>query len=449
MHSSRYNLVFEIEGRDQALVLNPLSRAMDAVPVTEDSLLSVLRGDRSPEDLGREEVAYLLSRGYLFLSSADEDGLLARLVLEDENHTGPVDFLLFPTFLCNFRCPYCFQGQRPSGDALLTFDALDRVFRAIAEIRRCRDADQPPLLYLFGGEPLLQGKRPEALIRRILERARTEGCRVAIITNGWSLSHYADLLVEHGVELVQVTLDGPPRIHDRRRCRPGETGTFERIAQGVTRLLGTGTRAHVRCNLDAENLEAVPELARTALALGWDREDLTLFVGPYRDLLSFRYSHRLPEPVMLSRMLTFHQELPETRIVQLVGWPGVDYVLSFLRDGLLPLPRPSYCIASYGRFAFTPDGKVYACGTAAGDDDHAIGSYAPTLELDPRRSAAWRSRRFTDIPQCASCSVAPICGGGCTLQSRLKHGGSRPFCPEIRGNLEVMLTHCYERILEA
>ena len=449
MYISRYNIVFHIEGRRDSIVLNSLSRSLDLVSRRESELLDFLQGGPTSQCLSPKDIDYLAGRGYLLPSLEEEKQILQGLVEKDDREDYPQDFLLFPTFLCNLRCGYCFQnnGSPLRSHTIISRKFVDKAFESIEMISGKRQAGSRPLLYLFGGEPLLRGKRAEKILRYILSRANQENYRVGIITNGTNLEHYAEPLREFDVEFVQVTLDGPRYIHDQRRKYPSGRGTFSEISRGISSMLDSDTRILIRVNLDSQNIDCLPEFAEFVIDSGWNRDNVVAFTGPYRDLLCRSYQYQLPEHEMLRRILSFHRHNVQTKIFKLLGWPGVDYILYYLKTGTLPPPRVSYCISSYGRFCFDPEGLVYACGTGTGNRENAIGTYYPTLDFNQSKISFWRKRRFTEIPECLQCRVAPICGGGCTLQSLIKHDGNRPFCPSVLENMNVVFEQYFDEIV--
>jgi MoaA/NifB/PqqE/SkfB family radical SAM enzyme len=126
-----------------------------------------------------------------------------------------------------------------------------------------------PRLYVTGGEPLLYGG-----IETLLREAKRRRLFVELQTNGTRLSQVAELLVACGVEIVTLSLDGPPDVHDAIR---GVPGTFERLAQGVQAIRAASTRQgrpgpFLRGVgvITKQNLAALDELAAAAAALGLD-----------------------------------------------------------------------------------------------------------------------------------------------------------------------------------
>ena len=146
------------------------------------------------------------------------------------------------TNLCNLRCKMCGQwgdtGIYRNGASSSATDGEQERLRireligarrqlSLADYVRLLDELAPsrPIVSLFGGEPLLY---PDilALVREIKAR----GLTCTVITNGGRLEAYARELVEAGIDLIAVSIDGPPEVHNRIR---GQNDAYEKAAAGV------------------------------------------------------------------------------------------------------------------------------------------------------------------------------------------------------------------------
>ena len=416
---------------------------MDILNCSDRGVGDLLQGKASTAE--RNVIEYLLDRGYLFKSKSDEEELIRDIVSRDDKDEYPSDFLLFPTFDCNLRCPYCFQKKNrvSRSNALITRQIVDKAYDAIKNL--CRENHiKNPLLYLFGGEPLLMGLA--GIIEYILSMSLHNNIRTGIITNGSSLSDYAEILQFYKVGFVQVTLDGPQHIHDLRRKYVNGKGTFDKIIHGIRSIVDSEIDIFIRINIDSHNIDFLPELAEFLAKAELLRDNVMIFAGPYRDLTCYSYQYQLPEHVMLEKIFSIYRKFPKTRSIKLLGWPGLDYLQYFLSTGRLLPPRVSYCISSYGRFSLDPAGRLYACGNATGTAEYAVGRYSPFLELDRKKLALWRQRRFIRMSQCLDCHIAPLCGGGCTLQSLIKFRGRKPYCPNIMENIKAAVNYYFEEM---
>lgn len=116
----------------------------------------------------------------------------------------PFQMTLSLTNRCNFRCSYCdiplqHSDEMGTQEWLAAIDDLHRGGMGRAS--------------LIGGEPLL--RKDAGAIIRYLKRL---GVHASMNTNGWLIPERIEEIRE--LDLVCVTLDGPPEVHDRQR-NPG------------------------------------------------------------------------------------------------------------------------------------------------------------------------------------------------------------------------------------
>src|SRR5262245_6612789 len=123
---------------------------------------------------------------------------------------------LFPTFVCNFTCPFCaFSADLNQKKDELTLEEIEKIASSLGRVL---------VLHIGGGEPFIRKDLPEIL--EIFRR--TNGVRrVEIPTNGWSaerIGAQVRRILEKmpGARLnVRISLDGIGELHDRLRARPG------------------------------------------------------------------------------------------------------------------------------------------------------------------------------------------------------------------------------------
>lgn len=109
---------------------------------------------------------------------------------------------------------------------------------------------------LYGGEPLMYPH----LTKEIMETFNLffDRCEVTsdyrMITNGTPLNaQIAQDLVERGLRLIQVTIDGPQRYHDARRFYPDGAGSFETIIKNLQQYIDIIPYVALRISLDKQN----------------------------------------------------------------------------------------------------------------------------------------------------------------------------------------------------
>jgi radical SAM protein with 4Fe4S-binding SPASM domain len=137
------------------------------------------------------------------------------------------------TDLCNLRCATCGQwGERGflRGAALRNLRqaevAPERYIETLDDIVR---RGHRPILYIWGGEPMLyDGLMP------VLRHAARLRMPASIATNGTRMAPMAREWVDMPLFLLQVSVDGHcADLHDRLRPSTGGSSNFEEISRGL------------------------------------------------------------------------------------------------------------------------------------------------------------------------------------------------------------------------
>lgn len=451
LRASSYVVYVDLPGnQSEMLLVHSYTGAYDKVSRRVATYLRALEsrhapkplyGDWSPEPKidgavpapSDESVALLKKRGYLTPMTPDEEEAFFTNVTSTFHqravHRAP-GYILMPTYQCNLRCAYCFQDHMRTDPAyhhlLRTMDRamVDRIFRGMERIEAAHGipagAEVMRNITLFGGEPLLRESRP--IVEYILDKAFGSGkASVMAITNATDLDAYEDLLGPDKISFLQVTLDGPPEEHDKRRIYEDGSGSFERIARNVTMALARGTRVSMRMNIDRANIAHLPALADEFVAHGWAAHRLfSAYVAPV---------HASNEQT--SRKSTFNSwELNKAMADLKARHPSVrrigggdDSLLGKARQIFEqradPLSgfRSSFCGAHSSMYVIDAFGDLYACWERTGDPTIRIGAIEPSGEV--RMNSAimemWRSRSVSSNPVCRKCRYASYCGGGCAV----------------------------------
>src|SRR6185369_6099521 len=73
------------------------------------------------------------------------------------------------------------------------------------------------------------------------------------------------------ISSLQITIDGPPAEHDKRRIYADGSGSYDRIARNIGMCLERGVNISIRMNVDRTNINHLPILAEDFCARGWDK----------------------------------------------------------------------------------------------------------------------------------------------------------------------------------
>ncbi len=438
MRLSRYAILAPVPGSARALLVQPLTGQAALLDAGGAAALPRLgEGGALPATL---DPAVLREAGFV-VESDEEDRALRVAALSEwatEAEKSPTQLVVVPSFGCNLACTYCYQETfDPAAAGVMRPEVVDAFFDYVD---RRHAAESPrPFITLFGGEPLRDTPAHRELVDRFLSGARARRLELAAVTNGHDLEAFLPALAGGPVKEVQVTLDGPRAIHDRRRPHASGAGTFDRIVRGIDALVAAGVPVNLRVVADRENLDALPALAALAAARGWLDLPASRFktqVGRNYELFGCASRQRreaLFDRVELwARYLELAEAHPVLRRFHRPRFHGIGHLAE---TGELPAPNFDACPATKKEWAFGPDGRLYGCTATVGHPAHVLGTFHPRIAHDDRAIAAWRERSTLTIPACRECALAPVCGGGCGAIAWDREG--TPLAPDCRPVVEL------------
>jgi uncharacterized protein len=375
-------------------------------------------------------VQTLWKHGFLIRDDLDELVLLEtqyKVARESRDH---LSLTIAPTINCNFRCTYCYQEHPNKKMGPEVQDRLVERARQAAARRRGISVTW------FGGEPLLALDVVEALSRRFLEitEANRVGYDAFMITNGSLLTRpVAERLNAVRVRKVQVTLDGPPDVHDARRFKVGQKPTFDTIV-GNLRAVCDLLEISLRINCDKTNRHRVLELLDILEAAGLKRR-----VNPY--LAKVDAYTEVCADVAETCMVTpeFSRFEAETYLaVYQRGW-GMP---------IRPQPRSSVCIADKADGSVVdPEGRIYRCWNDMTRPKEIVDhlKLIPTIEMK-KNQAKWDDWTPFTLPECRECRMLPHCLGGCLFNAMKQPNPTRGNCGSWKYNLRELIALNYLQI---
>lgn len=193
MRLSRYTIIRKLHDSDNYCIINPLTRQADIITPDEMEAIST----------GSFDIDVLKQKGYV-LDEHVEKMLYRNAYLQflDARDSSEVQIFFVPWYACNFACSYCYQSGYENNGTLTT-EVVDAFFSYITT-----HVTKQKYITLFGGEPLLDSPYARKLISYFIERANHFSVPLAIVTNGYTLSSYIDILKQAAIREIQVTLDG-------------------------------------------------------------------------------------------------------------------------------------------------------------------------------------------------------------------------------------------------
>jgi uncharacterized protein len=229
------------DGPDPWIIGNGLTNVADVVSQRTVAWLhsGACSSELRPSDA---EVKFLYDSGYLTTRDSDQEREVLGAVLRNARSRQTARaYTIILSYDCSFRCGYCTQRdvQRRGTKYLsqqMSDEMMDAMFRYIEEGPEWG-------VVLFGGEPFMEQNRSR--VERLLEFTKSHDKTITAISNGYQWQHYTDLITPEYFENIQITLDGVPETHNRRRILAiaGEKGgSFWTIIENVKEALERGVQ---------------------------------------------------------------------------------------------------------------------------------------------------------------------------------------------------------------
>lgn len=356
-------------------------------------------------------------------SSTDERVALKFRHNMDRYNQSMLGLVLAPTMACNMACEYCYESRENSRmspsvtEAIVTFTESQAPY-----LRSLRVA-------WYGGEPLLALDILGDLSETFLDLSKEHGIEYSstIISNGYLLNRQAaDRLAAWKVNGVQVTLDGPARIHNEKRPlqsgRPSFDTIMENIAYAATKMAVT-----VRVNIDKSfNTQIIEELLDELAQAGLEKS-VRVYFG------QLEASTPVCSNIAESCYDTANFAQVETEYFKLLLQKG------FLIERL-PTPISTQCMAqTLNSFIVDPEGYLYRCYNHVGDHSKSMGNISEPIDyMHPNFMRLFQFDPFED-EQCLECNLLPICMGGCPARRVDRGWEGEQSCDSWKHNLQPML----------
>ncbi len=428
---SKYNICLPLEDdRGRCLLLNGCSGHYDVVEASvAQAVIEAERNMQALQKLNREQLDGLRQMGCLIPISAEEEKTVDAICQKIHKDTcKKLNISFIPSYACNFNCPYCFEqsiktcapqwykGRMSQQLANSIFAALDK---ALAQGRSINN------FTLFGGEPLLPQNRQ--IIHYLLEKCTPYGAPILVVTNGYHLDYYLDLLEQYPIDTLKITIDGTESVHDARRA-PKNGKSFHIIMENVRRALEKGIAVSLRTNINRENFQCIHSLRAC-----YQEQGLT-------DFPHFSYYFK----ATMECFETEGNSVTDVEIMDVIGNDRCNYCFNSAFNRLYkPLKRmfgsknaacfkSEYCAAHSGNLVFDPFGRIFSCWDVLTDPRSVIGTVEKDAFVFNENYSRWQGRTVNALEDCKGCKYKLFCGGGCAAQAMVAYDRmDKAYCEDF------------------
>lgn len=394
------------------------------------------------ELLTETEIQNFITTGILLQDDNIDESLPYCYFQEREKFSNKtLNLTILLTMACNLRCVYCYEAAGIVSSETMNTEVQKNLIDFIKNQITSRELTHLAL-WLFGGEPLLYFEKHYPMLDELLAFCNVSSISFStyIVTNG-TLINYENLdrLVKYNCQYVQITLDGPEDIHDKRRIDTQGRGSFDKTLEGIKKVVSCSKISNpvIRINIDKTNIDVAIDTLEFLY-----REELNCCSIDFGIVKS-----TTPACASYVGSCFLEEELGEILEPLYKQAQNLGFETNFN-----PTRRILFC-GLYGETSFTiaPNGDVYKCWDFVNQKQHCVGKIGKNGAFEGTTSAyfQWMTRNPYYIEECRSCKFLPACGGGCAGIAYDLYGTyNAPGCHKIKSVFEKQIINRFSNEIE-
>lgn len=402
----------------------------------EDEFVPVIQtmidtGDTSqlPDDVEKEfkkSGVILFEDDEEFLHRMHLKSMIARFRKEDLTLT------IAPTLACNFKCTYCYEGDRTQGGNM-----TDTVIKGLIDFVKKGEYKKVHIVW-YGGEPLLAFDT----IKKINSEFDKEGIELgpqSVVTNGSLLTtEILQYAIDRKFSYMQITIDGNEVTHNAHRPMKNGENSYQTILLNLDKAyeyLKTTNQSFlfsIRVNVDEKTCDIYPDVVET---------------------MKSRYSS------MVSCYPTFIEKPNDAECHHdncMVSVEQAGFILKLATEKGMQITQ-TYPLSNkllncsaqkLDNFVISPNGELYKCWEDIGIPEYAVGKLN-TISID-KNNTTYKYLLTTsgyENEECRNCLFLFSCSGGCPKKRLTNEKMKRelnPLCSAIKNAPEKFIESYFE-----
>jgi len=337
---------------------------------------------------------------------------------------------------CNLACSYCAVGQgnflsgssAPIKSKVITMEVIQQAVQWM--FQTFDDLDSFEVLY-YGGEPLLFPDIMEQSAEYIQAFCNERGVKsfFKVVTNGTIVNERILNTFSKYKMGVQLSVDGPPELHDAVRIYPSGKGSFHRIKKNFDEMMRYG-------NIDTHVLAVYKPGAKTIVQLVDEMEkwfpEVPIVVRMETPQCSSSYKLSEEQEIKMANDIIEEYKGVSMEIIkrleQGLFLKSIQNLLNVFHSSFESTRKVSFahrsCSVGNRLISVGPNGKVNPCHGFPMTGTRSMGTFKKE-QTDVSRAHLDSIATMVDVDTrqpCSSCFARYHCGGYCSVVSEHKTG---------------------------
>ena len=348
----------------------------------EDQKLIIDKSDIDPLDISQA----IVENGIVIDNTLDELQRIKDHYTSISTRDDVLMFTIIPSMACNYRCKYCFEGDRTHNKQVMSEETIEATAKFIAD--RYNELPNVKVVQIkwFGGEPLLHLDTIEKIYNKLVE--------YKVPTESWMYSNGL-LMNDKNTEILNklslnkkgiiITLDGLPSTNAQvKKCNEKDFYIVLnniKKAQDIIPII-------LKINITESNRSEINEIIDTVVRLG--------------------VSTRLK----IDRVYDSDNSI-EYNDIYIIEHELIEYCKQKKYSNII-LKQGEFGVCCEGNinnnYTIGPDGTLYQCSNCINVQEYQCGSVFTGFKETEI------SHYFTDFnleEKCINCKYLPMCYGSC------------------------------------
>ena len=405
LKKSNYNIEVETLENGDKLIFNTITSIFSIMNSKSQEIYNNIENidiNLIEDEEDKRNALLMQKSGYIINSNVNEMDVLKIMAKTQRFSTHGLSLTIATTMDCNMACPYCYEERVEKYMTEETQEALYKFSENYIKTNNCKHLS----VVWYGGEPLMNKDAVYNLSEKFIKLCEELDLSYSagIVTNGVLLDREtAERLKEYKVNFAQITIDGMPEFHNKRRVLRDGRDSFGIIVDNIENCKDL-FNISVRVNIDKENYGSLDELTN------FFRDDKKWVKNPSFYLAPVRDES---DDYDVTKTTCFHGNDfadIDTEILK----KKYEYDRDTVIYSIYPRARGNFCGGDrLGSFVVGPDGYLYKCWNDVDNIDKNIGNVNASMVFNTEHTK-WLL--LEPQSKCIECKFFPICRGGCPLK---------------------------------
>ncbi|MBK1809550.1 radical SAM protein [Clostridium sp. YIM B02505] len=270
---------------------------------------------------------------------------------------------LWLTYKCNLNCSYCYEKDIKIGmKNKLNDNTIDDYLIFIENFLydKNRNENEPYIVNLHGGEPLLEFNLLKKVVGRLKqsEKLKSKKIMFGVTTNGTLLNEeIIDFLCENFHYSLSVSIDGIKENHDRNRKFANGEGSFKLIIDNALKILHKRSDIRIRMTFDSRTVKDLCENIIYLLSLGFNN------IVPVANIFDDEWNEESSEELEKQLEMIMDHDVYKRNKNCHIG------ILESIKAKNVKMK----CNGGINTINISPDGNIYPCTYVVGKEEYKIG----------------------------------------------------------------------------